>query len=283
VTIDTDGSMKIYGDAGEDYALSNIAIRETGNDPFNTVMTFNEIQKAKDVTHSTSITVYDAVGESHILTMEFKKTSIRNQWEWEVTMGGNEIISSGNTGTVTFNTDGSLNSFIYDNGVSALEFEPGTGADTMKIQFEMGEPGSFGGVTQFSSLSTTVANAQDGYANGDLVNINIDKTGKITGVFSNGINQTMAQIVMAKFNNPNGLYREGNNMFTASANSGLPIYVTAGENIQSEIIPGSLEMSNVDLAREFTDMILAQRGYQANARVITTSDDLLNELVNIKR
>jgi flagellar hook protein FlgE len=284
VQIDSDGSLKIYGEPGEDFAITNVAIRENnGNDPFNTVMTFNEIQKATDIVHNTSITVYDALGESHLLTMAFKKTSIRNQWEWEATTGGNEIIAAGNKGTITFNSDGSMNTFTYDNGVSAFEFDPATGADTMRVRFDMGEPGDLGGVTQFSSISTTVANAQDGYTNGDLVNITIDKVGKITGIFSNGVNQTLAQIILAKFNNPNGLYREGNNMYSTSANSGLPISVTAGESIQSEIIPGTLEMSNVNLAQEFSDMILAQRGFQANARVITTSDDLLNELVNIKR
>jgi len=283
VIIDEDGSLKIFGDPGEENAITNVAIRETANNSFNTVMTFNEIQKAKDVTHSTSITVYDALGEAHILTMTFKKTSIKNQWEWEVSLSGNEVIAAGNRGIITFNADGSLNTFTYENGVTALEFDPGTGADTVRIQFEVGEPNSFAGITQFSSSSTTVANSQDGYTNGDLVNINIDQTGKITGIFSNGVNKTLAQIVLAKFTNPNGLYREGNNMYSVSANSGLPIYVIAGETIQSEIIPGTLEMSNVNLAQEFTDMILAQRGFQANARVITTSDDLLNELVNIKR
>lgn len=283
VTLDSDGSLKITGDPGEDNAVTNVAIRETGNSVLNTTMTFNDIQSARDVIHRTSITVYDALGESHVLTMSFKKTSIKNNWAWEASMSGDEVVAAGNKGNITFNADGSLNTFTYNNGVSTFEFDPGTGADTLKLQFQMGELGSFGGVTQFSSLSTTVAKGQDGYGNGDLVNINIDNTGKITGIFSNGINQTLAQIVLAKFNNPNGLYRQGNNMYVSSANSGLPIVVTAGESIQSEIVPGTLEMSNVSLAQEFTDMILAQRGFQANARVISTSDDLLNELVNIKR
>ena len=283
VVIDQNGSLRIHGDPGEDNAITGVAIRETANNNFNTVMTFNEVQKAKDVVHSTSITVYDALGEEHVLTMTFKKTNIKNQWEWEATLDGNETVSSGNKGIITFNSDGSLNTFTYDNGASAFEFDPGTGADLMKIQFEVGDLGGFNGITQFSSSSTTVANSQNGYSNGDLVNINIDQTGKITGIFSNGVNKTLAQIVLAKFTNPNGLYREGNNLWAVSANSGLPVYAIAGETIQSEIVPGTLEESNVNLAQEFTDMILAQRGFQANARVITTSDDLLNELVNIKR
>lgn len=283
VTIDSDGSLKISGDPGEENAVTNVGIRASGNSNLNTTMTFTENQKAKDITHSSSITVYDALGEVHVLTMTFTKSSIPNVWEWQAALNGDETIAAGNKGNITFNSDGSLNTFTYENGVSAFEFNPGTGADIMKIQFQMGDLGGFSGVTQFSSSSTLVAKGQDGYTNGNLVDLNIDNTGTITGVFSNGINQTLAQIALAKFNNPNGLYREGNNMYAQSTNSGIPIVGTAGDNIESTIIPGNLEMSNVNLAQEFTDMILAQRGFQANARVITTSDDLLNELVNLKR
>ncbi len=283
VMIEADGSLKISGDPGKNNEISLVSVRETGNDVFNTVMTFNEVQKASDVTHSTSITVYDALGGAHVLKMTFNKTSLNNQWSWEASMTGNEVVAAGNKGMITFNSDGSLNTFTYDNGVTAFEFEPASGAGLMRVRFNMGDLGKLNGISQFSTDSTAVANSQDGYSSGDLVDINIDKTGKITGLFSNGVNQTLAQVGLAKFINPNGLYREGGNEYAMSGNSGQPIYVTAGETIQSEIIPGALEMSNVNLAQEFTDMILAQRGFQANARVITTSDDLLNELVNLKR
>jgi flagellar hook protein FlgE len=105
----------------------------------------------------------------------------------------------------------------------------------------------------------------------------------ITGYFTNGINQTLAQIALASFNNPSGLLRQGNNMYGESANSGNAIIGFSGTSNQSTITPGALESSNVDLSEEFTNMIIAQRGFQANARVITTADEMLTELVNLKR
>ncbi len=283
VYVDEKGSLVIHGDPGESYAIEGVSIRISGNTKFNTACVVNEIQKAQDVTHSASITVYDELGKEHVVTLTFTKTDVENQWRWQATLAGDEIISSGNTGTINFNSDGSLNSFLYDNGLTSFKFDPNNGASFMEIVFDAGELGGFNGITQFASPSTAVASSQDGYPNGDLTTINIDETGKITGIFSNGVTQTLAQIALAVFNNPSGLLRSGENMYQVSANSGPAVLGLAGESVQAKIVPGHLEMSNVDLAEEFTNMIVAQRGFQANARVITTTDDLLNELVNLKR
>ncbi len=118
---------------------------------------------------------------------------------------------------------------------------------------------------------------------GNLDKISISKTGMISGRFTNGISKNLAQLVIATFNNPSGLLREGDNVFAESNNSGLPVVGVAGTGNRSTVTPGALEMSNVDLSNEFTSMIITQRGFQANARVITTSDELLTELVNLKR
>ncbi len=283
VTIDADGSIKIQGDPGEDNAISSVALRVASKTTFNTAMSFVVEQEAKDVVHSASITVFDALGEEHVITLTFKKTPVRNQWTWTASTNGNEIISSGSSGKITFNSDGSLNSFTFDNGLTTLKIDPNNGADIMDITLDVGTLGSFDGITQFASASTAVARSQDGYGNGDLENISIDRSGKITGVFSNGVTKTLAQISLATFNNPGGLVRVGGNAYLPSGNSGVAIIGQAGESIQAEIIPGTLEMSNVDLAQEFTNMIIAQRGFQANSRVITTSDEMLTELVNLKR
>jgi flagellar hook protein FlgE len=283
VTITDKGTLNISGDPGTDNALTGITIRESNNTAFNSTMIFSELQKAKDVEYSTSITAFDGLGDVHVLTMTFEKGAIDNQWIWSVTTAEDEVISSGGAGQLIFNPDGSLNTFAYDNGVTALELDPGNGADLVRVQFDLGEAGSFNGVTQFAGTSNTVLNSQDGHTRGDLTDINIGKTGEINGIFSNGVTQVLGQIQLAKFVNPNGLNRVGNNEYVFSASSGLPIFVTPGESIQSDIVAGSVEMSNVDLAREFTDMILAQRGFQANARIITTGDEMLQELVNIKR
>jgi flagellar hook protein FlgE len=118
---------------------------------------------------------------------------------------------------------------------------------------------------------------------GILEKIAIDTTGGITGIFSNGVARMLAQIILADFNNQGGLRRGGNSLYQVSANSGAPVQGVAGETIAGVISSGALESSNVDVAQEFTSMITAQRGFQANARVITTSDNMLDELVNLKR
>jgi len=115
-----------------------------------------------------------------------------------------------------------------------------------------------------------------------LSNISIDAAGTITGIFTNGVSRVLAQIYIADFNNPAGLLKSGRNLYQTSANSGDPIVGIAGSGSSASITSGALEISNVDLAQEFTSMIVSQRGFQANARVITTSDDMLNELVNLK-
>jgi flagellar hook protein FlgE len=118
---------------------------------------------------------------------------------------------------------------------------------------------------------------------GNLIDIAIDGTGIISGIFSNGMSRPLGQIALAKFNNPAGLERAGNALFTESSNSGLAIKGDPGEVIFASISSGSLEMSNVDLAEEFVDMIVAQRGLQASARVLTASDEMLAEVVNLTR
>lgn len=283
VSIDADGSIRIEGDPGEDNGIASFALRVASNSTFNSAMSFVEEQKAKDIIHSASITVFDAIGDEHVITLTFKKTDIRNQWTWSASATGDEIISSGASGRITFNADGSLNSFTFDNGLTAIKLDPNNGAAIMDVNLDVGELNGFNGITQFASPSTAVATFQDGYGNGDLKDISIDKSGKITGVFSNGVTQTLGQIALATFNNPGGLQRVGDNAYLPTGNSGIPIFGLAGESIPASIIPGTLEMSNVDLAQEFTNMIIAQRGFQANSRVITTSDEMLTELVNLKR
>ncbi len=277
------GAITVNGDTGEQNALQAIAIREGENEALNSVMSFTEVQAAKDATHTANITVYDAMGRKHTMIMEFKKTDIRNQWTWSIKFKGNEIVSSGGKGKISFNANGSIASFTYSDGANSLQFDPNNGAVPVNIKLDLGRFGDFNGLTQFSSPSAMVTKSQDGYASGNLSSISINGHGEITGLFTNGVTQKLGQLILASFNNPGGLTSVGNNLYMTSANSGTPVEGRAGEIIQAEILPGYLEMSNVDLAQEFTNMIVAQRGFQANARVITTSDDMLNEMVNIKR
>jgi len=237
-------------------------------------------------THTASITSYDSKGNTHTVSLLFSNIStseLSNVWSWEAIVDNGEIIpSAGNKGILRFNSDGSLAVATIADG-QPLTFDPGGGADSLRINLGAGQPGTFGGITQLRAPTTTVAKHQDGYGMGNLQTINIDDTGEITGHFSNGISQTLAKIALAKFNNPAGLVRAGDNMYKASANSGTPVKGTVGGGVQATVASGALEMSNVDLAQEFTDMIVAQRGFQANARVITTADTLLDEIVRLKR
>lgn len=233
--------------------------------------------------HSTSITAYDSQGDTHTVIMTFTKTTTDNLWDWEIELPEQETILEGGSGTVRFNPDGSLLAFSYNGGASSLQFDPGNGANIVGVMLDAGDTGQFNGLTGFASPFTASAIYQDGYGMGILENIAIDYSGMITGIFSNGISRTLAQIVLADFSNQGGLLRAGNSLYKTSANSGSAIRGVAGETISGSISSGALEASNVDIAMEFTNMITAQRGYQANARVITTSDTMLEELVNLKR
>jgi len=141
----------------------------------------------------------------------------------------------------------------------------------------------FSGITQTQGASNVSPREQDGYASGSLNGISIDQNGQIQGNFSNGTVQTLGQVMIAEFNNPQGLLRTGDNLYDVTGNSGLPVINSPADASNSKIVPGGLEQSNVDLADEFTEMIMAQRGFQANAKVITTSDEFLNDVVNLKR
>jgi flagellar hook protein FlgE len=136
--------------------------------------------------------------------------------------------------------------------------------------------------TQYASASDIISQSQDGFATGTLVSLSIDGDGNILGNYSNGEPVKLARIALAKFSNPLGLDKAGNNMYTATDASGTPVIGTVGSGV-GKIFTNSLEMSNVDLAQEFVKMITTQRGFQANSKIITTTDELLGELINLKR
>ena len=290
-----DGSLIITGDGGTVNAVSGVDISavDSGGSAvagFNaifddTVGNYYERQEAEDYTQNASITVYDSKGDSHVVTFEFTKNPVEvNKWSWEASVGteGASILS-GNTGVITFDSDGNLDTFTFDGGFQTLKFAPGNGAGILDINIDPGTFDTIDGLSQFAGSANAIVDSQDGYTSGDLSDLTIDDSGKVTGFFNNGVTRDLAQIVLASFNNPNGLVRSGDNMYEVSGNSGQPVVGTPGETVQSTISSGALEQSNVELAEEFTKMILAQRGFQANARVLTVSDQLLQEVVGLKR
>lgn len=223
--------------------------------------------------HTTSIIVYDSLGEGHELVVEFEKTAA-NTWDLTGSIAGSPV-TLGST-TVTFNTDGSLASAAT---ISVSGFTP-PGADPIAIDLILDGNAP---LVQFGGPGTAESLDQNGNGIGFLTNFAISENGTISGQFSNGETKVLAMIATATFNNPSGLIRAGETHFSASTNSGEPIVGEPGGGNRGLIAAGALEMSNVDLAQEFTNLIIAQRGFQANSRVITASDELLNDLVNLKR
>jgi len=225
-----------------------------------------------------SVTIFDSLGTAHTLSIKFTKTS-NNNWNWNATVPSSDGTLTGNSGTITFNPDGSINTVSPNPPV--LTFTPTGGASPQNIVLDLGA--EFEGITQTSSGSVVSALSQNGSAAATLSNINIDQYGYIVGVFTNGQSRPLAQILVAAFPNLNALISVGENMFTVSANTGDPLIGAAGETTGTTIQSGALEQSNVDLSEEFTRMIVSQRGFQASARVVTVSDSLLQEITNLVR
>lgn len=226
-------------------------------------------------------TVYDSLGTMYTLTVDFERQS-NSTWKWEAsvvkeTEEGPVTISldaDKKSGGISFDSEGK---FITSSGATIIAFDPGNGADHVEIVPK------FENLYQHASYFSAMVLSQDGYQEGRLESYTFDSSGTIMGVFSNGVTQNLAQVVLARFANPAGLMKWGNSLFSESSNSGQALLGPAGTEGYGTINPGSLEMSNVDLSSEFTDMITTQRGFQANSRVITASDEMLQELVNLKR
>ncbi len=253
-----------------------------------------------------TIGMFDALGNKVDVKMWMWKTG-SNQWDWQVdqaslpsgfTLGAGTPGAPGVSGQFTFDPTTALLSQSAiaggpnaGTGVASPTISiNGPGGALISVTLNLGAEvdgsavaGSLAGLTQFAGTGTAVLRDQDGYQSGQLQDFSIDRLGVISGSFTNGVNQVLGQVVMADFNNPAGLMRSGDNMYALSSNSGGAVLGYALEGSQSFMTSGALEMSNVDLAQEFTSLIVAQRGFQANGRVITTSDSMLEELVNLKR
>ena len=231
---------------------------------------------------SSSIFVYDSLGNTHNMTIRMTRSEEPGVWRWQAEVVSPAVIVEGGNGTIAFRDDGSLESFTYERNLNEVVFNPGNGAQNVTFSFNVGAVGSFDGLTSTSSPTTMMATGQDGFGMGTLQGIFIDTNGQIFGSFSNGETEILSQLLLANFTNPQGLERAGENLYTETANSGSP-RVTDADQAGAKINSGYLEMSNVDLSREFTDMILVQRAFQASARVISTSDRLLEEITQLKR
>jgi flagellar hook protein FlgE len=237
----------------------------------------------EDTVHETSIIVYDSLGAPHTMGLSFTRGVEPNSWHWEATLPPPANTMSGNRGMVRFTeSDGSLASFTYDNGANALSFDPGNGA-VVQLTFDAGSVGGLDGLTQMAGSTTLLATGQNGRPMGTLSTVDFLDDGRIQGTYSNGDARTLAQVLVAEFTNPQGLKAAGGANFSSTGSSGLARLGQPGTQLESVVKSGYLEMSNTDLSKELTEMILAQRGFQAAARVISTSDTILGEVIQLKR
>lgn len=246
---------------------------------------------ANNDTHTTAVKFYDSLGMEHILDVTFTKTAT-NDWDIAVTSKDTNLSVTPNSvpGSIQFNSDGTLNytlggftppapyELTYDVDTS---FYTGPGpVQTLRLDLSKITQVAMSGVNNKSDVR---AYEQDGYEAGDLEAINVDNVGMVTAHYTNGQQKQVGQVALATFANPGGLVRDQSSNWTESNNSGMARFGAAGSADRGLIAPSSLEMSNVDLSSEFTDMIVTQRGFQANSRTITTTDEMLQELVNLKR
>jgi flagellar hook protein FlgE len=265
-----------------------------------------------DGTWSTTFDVFDSFGRAHQLQVSFTRDAAQaNRWRAQAVIdpdaaaptntavagqaGANASVfylNFDNLGALQSVTDGAQNvldaegDLAVDVGFDVPDANPtAAGAPTRQnFALRLGTVGDYRqSITQFASGSTTKMIQQDGYTLGYLESFRIDQSGAIIGVYSNGTNRAIGQIALASFTNPGGLEKAGENNYVVSINSGAARIDPPGVAGKGKIISGALEMSNVDLAEQFTDMIVTQRGFQANSRSITTADQMLQEVLSLKR
>lgn len=242
--------------------------------------------------YCTNITVYDSLGAKHPVTIYFRKTDTGAPgevvWEWfgvvgaDDTQTGKEEIQA--QGTLTFDEDGVLlteSEITYPTG--GFDFTGGPAQDqTIDIRFGLQE-GATSKSTQYASASSTIYQTQNGYASGCLQSISVDSDGVIYGRYSNGQIDCLYRIALANFTNIQGLAKEGGGLYSESPQSGEAFEGMPGTSGLGSIMSNSLEQSNVDMGGEFVDMIVVQRGFQANSKIITTVNEMLGEFINMKR
>ncbi|NCN28582.1 flagellar hook protein FlgE [bacterium] len=258
--------------------------------PINTAQ-FDPNAQDKQADHSTSVKVYDTTGTARSVNMYFYKTA-ENQWNWHATADGADLQGGVDgtdqaiaSGVLKYTSDGKLDTDTINN--SNINFR---GAQpNQAIDFYFGDSitsrqgTGLAGSTQYGSDSQVFRQVQDGFAAGTLTNFSIDEKGQVSGSYSNGVTRPIAELALARFENNEGLYKTGGNRFKEAVNSGQPLVGSAGTAGRGRVMSKSLENSNVDLAAEFVKMIQTQRNFQANAKTITASDELLQDIINLKR
>ena len=241
-------------------------------------------------TFSTPMTVVDSLGNTHVLTITFTKTTNANEWDYAVTIPGTDIAGAATptvqlaNGTLQFGPDGKMITPAATSPTVAVNIQTlADSAADMPLNWELFTTAGVPRITQYSQLSTSTANAQDGATAASLTKVGLADGGQIIAQYSNGTQRSVGLLAIASIRNPQSLIAAGNNNFQASAKTALPAIGLPDSGGRGKVVGGSLEASTVDIAKEFTNLIVYQRGYQVNSRVVTTADDISQETVNLKR
>lgn len=244
---------------------------------------------------NTTVNIFDSHGTKHAMTTYFRRVPDDEgiSWEWHATVDGKEVTDADGakikeiaSGTVKFDPKGNLLEEIYNE--SSANFTKGAVPD-QKILIDFGknmgteEGNGVGASSSTASSSITVFHSQNGYESGNIKSLKIDLDGKIKGYYTNGIERILGSFALATFENQDGLMKAGRNQFYATNDSGSPRIGTPQSGVRGSIYASTLEESNVDMAQQFVEMIRSQRGFQANSRSITTTDSMIEEVVNMKR
>jgi flagellar hook protein FlgE len=239
-------------------------------------------------TFTSPITLYNSVGSQVILSMTFTKATTGNTWSY-VASPSQGTVSTGASGTVTFDSTGQVSlvngSAVADQTLVIDYSSSNPPANSQSLTWDLvNNSGSTNGkFTGFAAESNNNSLVQDGFPTGTLIGLSVDSKGIISGLFNNGQSDNLFQLALADFLAPTGLSRVGQNLFAESGQSGQPVIGAAESGGFGSVLGSALELSNVDLATEFVTMIQTQQAFQASARVITTTDDLLTETVNLVR
>ena len=239
---------------------------------------------------ATSFRFVDSQGAQHVGIMSFFRTETPGTWVWNVDIPAADALTQDPAFQLTQNTRGTL---IFNDGGAVDSFRNLAGADVFNLTFDASNSArtisvemstdTIGAMTQFNIAGDVVVAGNDGALPGEFQGFTVDANGTVLGQFSNGETRAIAQVLLADFANPTGMDKAGSNLFSANASSGLAEFATAGQGGLGRIISGATELSNVDLAEQFTSLIMAQRGFQASANVITTSDTIMNDVLSLKR
>lgn len=271
-------------------ATSNITV-SMNLDSRENVKVFDPKNPEKSSNFHNSMTVYDNIGTAHVVTMYFNKTA-DGMWDYHAMVDGSEA-NGGQPGTMVemangklkFNNKGQLDEEVE--GANAFNFTKGA-AQGQKIAFDFGKTIKEGGngldaATQYGSRSSVARHTQNGSSAATLASMSFNDAGILTATYDNGVQRDIGQIAIAKFENNEGLFKTGKNLFKETRRSGQAAIGKPSTDGRGEVFSKSIELSNVDIANEFVNLMTAQRNFQANTRTITTSDQMLQEVLNIKR